>query len=188
MNDEYEIKKTISRLSSRLYGDIRVICSSEGITQLKLDELVQSVTIDRIMLALSFYECAKKIEVQLHKQDGDYRSIISRCYYCQYHLARALIFLITKDDIDNHEKLPKKLGDCLKSVGASFIVDKLEQYRSIRNEVDYSPYPEIDGSLDAVALKILRETESYIKLILQFFEERGITIDTNTNLSCISGD
>jgi uncharacterized protein (UPF0332 family) len=178
MNDEYEIKKTISRLSSRLYGDIRVICSSEGITQLKLDELVQSVTIDRIVLALSFYECAKKIGSQLYKQDGDYRSIISRCYYCHYHLARALIFLITKDDVDNHEKLPKKLSDCLKSDYALFI-DRLDRYRRIRNEVDYSPYPEINDSLDAVALQIIQETEESIKLILQCFKERGIMIDAS---------
>jgi len=178
MNDEYEIKKTISRLSSRLYGDIRVICSSEGITQIKLDELVQSVTTDRVMLALSFYECAKKIEVQLYKQDGDCRSIISRCYYCQYHLARALIFLITKDDVDNHEKLPKKLGECLKSDYTPF-VDRLDQCRRIRNEVDYSPYPEIDDSLNAVTLQILQETEESIKLILQCFKERGIVIDAS---------
>ncbi|MBC8232353.1 hypothetical protein H8E77_22630 [bacterium] len=36
-------------------------------------------------------------------QDGDYRSIISRCYYCYYHLARAAIFFITRDDIDDAE-------------------------------------------------------------------------------------
>jgi uncharacterized protein (UPF0332 family) len=178
MNNEYEIKKRISRLSSRLYGDIRAICDKDGLTQDSLEDLIRSVTFDRVILALSLYESAKTLDSQSNKQDGDYRSIISRCYYCHFHLARALIFLITKDDIDDHEKLPKKLSISLPSDYAVFI-DKLEQYRRIRNEADYSPYPEIDGSLDAVALQILQETEASIRLISQCFRERGIVIDTN---------
>jgi hypothetical protein len=33
MGEEYEVKRKISRLSSRLYGDIRTICGTEGLTQ-----------------------------------------------------------------------------------------------------------------------------------------------------------
>jgi len=91
-----EVKRKISRLSSRLYGDIRTICGTEGLTQERLEKLIQSVTLDRVKLAFSLYDCAKKLDAQSDKQDGDYRSIISRCYYCHYHLARAAIFFITK--------------------------------------------------------------------------------------------
>ena len=130
MNEEYEIKRKISRLSSRLYGDIRTICGTEGLTQSRLEEFIQIVTLDRIKLAFSLYTCAKKLDTDTIKQDGDYCSIISRCYYCHYHLARVAIFLITRDDIDDHKKLPKSLGNVLPSEYAEFI-DKLEQYRDI---------------------------------------------------------
>ena len=103
MSEEYEIKRKISRLSSRLYGDIRTICGTEGLTQSRLEKLIQVVTLDRIKLAFSLYACAKKLDTQSDKQDGDYRSTISRCYYCHYHLARAAIFFITRDDIDDAE-------------------------------------------------------------------------------------
>ena len=87
MNNEYEIKKRISRLSSRLYGDIRAICDKDGLTQDSLEDLIRSVTFDRVRLALSLYKSAKTLDFQSNKQDGDYRSIISRCYYCHFHLA-----------------------------------------------------------------------------------------------------
>ena len=103
MGEEYEVKRKISRLSSRLYGDIRTICGTEGLTQSRLENLIQVVTLDRIKLAISFYDCAKKLDAQSDKQDGDYRSIISRGYYCHYHFARAAIFFITRDDIEDAE-------------------------------------------------------------------------------------
>ena len=176
MNEEYEIKRKISRLSSRLYGEIRTICGTEGLTQSRLEEFIQIITLDRIQLAISLYDCAKKLDTQSYKQDGDYRSIISRCYYCHYHLARAAIFEITRDDIDDHEKLPKSLGKVLPPEYAEFI-NKLEQYRDIRNEVEYSPYPEIDKSLEETAKEILRETKRSIELIVCCFRERGLEVD-----------
>ena len=81
----------------------------------RLEKLIQIVTFDRIKLAFSLYTCAKKLDTQSDKQNGDYRSIISRCYYCHYHLARAVIFFITRDDIDDHKELPKGLGKVLPS-------------------------------------------------------------------------
>ncbi|MBM3235902.1 HEPN domain-containing protein [Candidatus Poribacteria bacterium] len=176
MSEEYEIKRKISHLSSRLYGDIRTICGTEGLTQSRLEELIQVVTLDRIKLAFCLYACAKKLDAHEDKQDGDYRSIISRCYYCHYHLARAAIFSLTKDDIDEHEKLPKSLSKVLPSEYAEFI-KKLEQYRGIRNEIEYSPYPEIDNSLEETAKEILQETKHSIELIVCCFRERGIEVD-----------
>jgi uncharacterized protein (UPF0332 family) len=176
MSEEYEIKRKISRLSSRLYGEIRTICGTEGLTQSRLEELIQVVTLDRIKLAFSLYACAKKLDAQSDKQDGDYRSIISRCYYCHYHLARAAVFWITRDDIDEHETLPKNLGKVLPLEYAEFI-SKLEQYRDIRNEVEYSPYPEIDKSLEETAKEILQETKRSIELIIRCFSERGLEVD-----------
>ena len=177
MNEEYEVKRKISRPDSReLYGDIRTICGTEGLTQSRLEEFIQVVTLDRIQLAISLYDCAKKLDAHKDKQDGDYRSIISRCYYCHYHLARATIFWITRDDIDDHEKLPKSLGKVLPPEYAEFI-KKLEQYRGIRNEVEYSPYPEIDKSLKETASEILQETKHSIELIVRCFSERGLEVN-----------
>ena len=174
--DENEVKRKISRLSSRLYGDIRTICGTEGLTQSRLEELIHVVTLDRIKLAFSLYACAKRLDVQPDKQDGDYRSIISRCYYCHYHLARAAVFWIVRDDIDDHKELPKSLGKALPSEYAEFI-KKLEQYRGIRNEVEYSPYPEIDKSLEETAKEILQETKRSIELIVRCFTERGLEVN-----------
>ena len=179
MTEEYEIKRRISRMSSRLYGDLRTICGTEGLTQKSLENLIQDVTLDRIKLAFSLYTCAKRLDAHKDKQDGDYRSIISRCYYCHYHLARAAMFCVTRDDIDDHEKLSKNLGKVLPLEYAEFI-EKLEQYRNIRNEVEYSPYPEIDKSLIETAEQILYETKCSVELIIRFFRERGIEVDATT--------
>lgn len=176
MSEEYEIKRKISRLSSRLYGEIRTICGTEGLTQSSLEKLIQAVTLDRIKLAFSLYACAKKLDEHKDKRDGDYRSIISRCYYCHYHLARASMFLTTRDDIDDHKKLPKSLSKVLPSEYAEF-TDKLEQYRVVRNEAEYSPYPDIDKSLEETASEMLQETQFSIELIVRYFSERGVEID-----------
>jgi hypothetical protein len=68
------------------------------------------------------------------------------------------------------------LGKVLPSEYAEFI-NKLEQYRDIRNEVEYSPYPEIDKSLEETAKEILKETKRSIELIISCFSERGIEVD-----------
>ena len=74
-------------MSSRLYGEIRTICGTEGLTQSRLEELIQ------------------------------------------------------------------------------------------RNEVEYSPYPEIDKSLKETAEKILKETKLSLELIVRCFRERGLEVD-----------
>ena len=174
--EEQEIKRKISHLSSRLYGDIRIICGTEGLTQNRLDEYIKLVTVDRITLALSLYASAGKLHAQSDTQDGDYRTIISRCYYCHYHLARALTFWVIRDDVDAHDKLPKTLSKILEEEYTG-LVDKLEEYRGIRNEVEYSPYPDIDKSLKETASELLQETKLSIDLFVRCFRERRIEID-----------
>ena len=70
--EEQEIKRKISHLSSRLYGDIRIICGTEGLTQNRLDEYIKLVTIARITLALSSgseLKCLKCLKcLKLEKQ------------------------------------------------------------------------------------------------------------------------
>ena len=101
------MRRAVSSLSSKEYGDIRIICGSEGLTKEKLEEYIKLVTADRIDLGLSFYGSANKLHL---KDDGDCPSIVSRCYYCCYHLARALIFLVLRDDIGDHSTLPTGIG------------------------------------------------------------------------------
>lgn len=167
-----EIKRTISGLSSRQYGNIRTICGGEGLTKKKLDKYVEQVTIDRINLALSFYNSAKKLEIN----DEDSLSIISRCYYCYYHLARALVFLITKNDINDHDKLPNMLRRVMKTED-KWLADKLDDWRGIRNEVEYSPYPQIENAVTKTASQMLRSTRTLSKLLEGYFKERGIDND-----------
>ena len=71
------------------------------------------------------------------------------------------------------------MGKVLPLEYAEFI-EKLEQYRNIRNEVEYSPYPEIDKSLIETAEQILYETKCSVELIIRFFRERGIEVDATT--------
>lgn len=178
-NEEHQIKRRLSRLSSRTYGDIRALCRAEGLTQARLEHLIQSVVVDRIQLALSLYACARKLDAQPHKHDGDYRSMISRGYYCHYHLARAAVFWMTRDDVDQHETLPKRLGKVWPTEHIEFI-ERLERYRGIRNEVEYSPYPEIDEPLSETAAQVLRETELSVELLVRWFYEKGVEVDTTT--------
>jgi translation initiation factor 2 alpha subunit (eIF-2alpha) len=72
--------------------------------------------------------------------------------------------------------LPKALSKILKEEYTE-LIDKLEEYRGIRNEVEYSPYPDIDKSLKETASELLQETKLSIELFVRCFKERGIEID-----------
>jgi len=167
------IKRAVSGLSSKEYGDIRIICGSEGLTKEKLDEYIRLVTADRINLGLSFYGSARKLDL---KDDGDCRSIVSRCYYCCYHLARALIFLVLRDDIGDHSRLPKVLEKVLTEEDNKF-ADRLDEWRGVRNEMEYSPFPKIDKPLSETAAEMLEGTKEFIESFAPCFGERGVVLD-----------
>lgn len=162
-----------STLSSKEYGDIRIICGSEGLTKEKLDEYIRLVTADRINLGLSFYGSARKLDL---KDDGDCRSIVSRCYYCCYHLARALIFLVLRDDMDDHSRLPKALEKVLTEEDNTF-ADRLDEWRGIRNEIEYSPFPKVDKPLSETAAEMLEGTGEFMESFAPYFRERGVEFD-----------
>lgn len=54
-----------------------------------------------------------------------------------YHAARALVLHVRRADLDDHNRLPVAVGQV---VGTNY-GDLLGQWREMRNQVDYSPYP-----------------------------------------------
>lgn len=167
------IKRAILKLTSKEYATIRLICKREPLTVEVLERHIRGAVLDRVQLGLSFYSCARSLPLE---SDGTCRSIISRCYYCCYHLARALVFLVTRGDVDEHRKLPKVLRGVLRRED-HYLVDALSQWRDIRNEVEYSPFPRIDVPLAEAAAEALRVAEGFIQSITRYFEEGGVRVD-----------
>lgn len=49
-------------------------------------------------------------------------------------------------------------------------------WRKIRNELDYSPYPEIEGSLKDLLLKSIRNTENFLNICTEYLQNRGVDL------------
>lgn len=168
-----EIKRVILELTSKEYATIRRMCECAPLTVEILERHIREAVSDRMQLGLSFYNCARSLPAE---SDGHCRSIISRCYYCCYHLARSLVFLVTRGDVDDHRKLPRVLRGILRREDHS-LADALSQWRDIRNEVEYSPFPRIDLPLAEAAAEAFRVTEGFIQSILHYFEEGRVRVD-----------
>ncbi|MBI1928851.1 hypothetical protein HYR99_31980 [Candidatus Poribacteria bacterium] len=167
-----EVKRAFSNLSSKEYGQIRLFCQSQSIELRLLENLIETVVRDRWELALSLARCARSLSVEVEDNLG---TIISRSYYACYHGARALVFFVTKSDIDDHKKLVPPLRGFLESTHTN-AADLLDKWRDRRNEVDYSPYPFIDN-LKTAAEESLIETTVFSDILRQEFRKRGLTLD-----------
>ena len=168
-----ELKRAFSNLSSREYSRIRLFCQSQSIELNILENLIEQVVLERWNVALSFARCARNLSVEV---EDNFRTIISRNYYACYHASRALVFLVTKSDVDDHKKLASNLRNCLEPANANS-ADILDKWRDIRNEADYSPYPFIDD-LKITAEESCTETADFLDILRPEFRKRGVTIDT----------
>jgi len=169
--DRAKLLREVSTLSSKEYGRIRLICAVGPLDAGALENLIVEVVTGRWNLALSFSRFAQKLPLE---EEDNLRNIISRNYYACYQAARALVFLVTRSDVDDHAKLPVRFRDCLE-VKDKEKADLLDKWRDIRNEVEYSPFPRIDDLTEA-AKESASETEDFLSLCETYLRKRGVQL------------
>jgi len=87
------------------------------------------------------------------KYEQELRTSISLAYYAMYHAARGLVLMVERDDETDHGKVTKRAAAILQEEAGSPSFTELpwdrcfERARSLRNEVDYSPYPDVGNPI-----------------------------------------
>lgn len=131
-----------------------------------IDDLRHQVTADRLRLAKELLAAGDKLRTCRPPQ---YRSAISRYYYCMYHAIRAVVyFMYGGDDYQPHSDLPGQIPADF--TDGALWRNALKDARSHRNDADYEPYPAssstwqpIASDLAANAVGLIAESEQYLK-------------------------
>ena len=125
------------KISSERYSFLLKLAQEGLFPTSELEGIVEAVTIQRYKLAFSFHESTRAIPLN---SEIDARNVISRNYYAMYQAARAVIFHVHREDLDNHEVVAKRIGPIL----GTDLQNSLNDCRKYRNDADYSPFPKID--------------------------------------------
>jgi len=148
-----------------------IVLLAEGVhltssTSRSIDDLRQQACSDRLVLARGLLATGNKL---LRVRPPQYRSAISRYYYCMYHSVRAVVYFVHGgDDYQPHSELPAQLP--VDFVDSALWINALKDARSHRNDADYDPYPSslaswrvVAADLAANAQSLLTESEQYLK-------------------------
>ena len=155
------------RISSSKYGLLKRLADLRYNLG-ELDDTIAQITMDRYEMGEEFLCSAKAISGD---SKVDRRNVISRSYYAMYHSARAVIFHTVLYDEDVHERLPERIHEILRGKYGQI----LRECRDIRNEADYSPYPEID--LAAASREMIASAEGFLRRCKEYLIERGVDIE-----------
>jgi uncharacterized protein (UPF0332 family) len=151
-------KKTILSLAEGVY-----LVTTTG---RPIDDLRQQASADRIRFAKELLIAGDKLR---RSRPPQYRSAVSRYYYCMYHSMRAVVYFVHGgDDYQPHSDLPARIPSDF--IDGSLWRNALKDARSHRNDADYEPYPMASSSwkpivsdLASNAKGLLAEAESYLK-------------------------
>jgi hypothetical protein len=135
----------------------------------KIELIIEQVTKDRFNLGKAKAEFARALDVN---EPEACKVIIVLCYYAMYHFCRAAVFHTHRNDVDSHEKVAVEIG---KIIGKPLEIS-LSFWRDMRNEVDYSPYPDLDSSLKELALQAISAATSCFSEIANYLAKRGVQI------------
>lgn len=136
----------------------------------ELEKLINQLTIARFLKGQQYIKFAHKLDAS----DTDEQvHIISRCYYGMYHLARAVVFHTKRADVDEHGQLAE---DFSKKVDVT-VGDKIDEWRKIRNIIEYSPYTPTD--IGIICQDALRDSVEILEFCRQYLQKRGVNIATS---------
>ena len=160
-------KQLFLKLKRSQYAYLRSL-SDVGLVSLKdIDAIISQIVQDRLGLGEEFLREAKGMSPQ---SNITRRVIISHCYYAQYHVARAMIFHVHRQDCDSHEQLSIEVE---KVLGAG-PTDVLKRLRNKRNQITYEPYVDLD--LSAEVTTALTESESFLNACKTLLRKRGLKV------------
>ncbi len=164
-----ELKK-FEKLSQTEYGTIRNLIVDEGlVANSQIEQIIEQVARDRFHLGKAKAEFARTLD---QNNAEACKVIIVLCYYAMYQAGRAAVFHVHRNDVDSHEKVAFEIG---KIIGKP-MEDSLTFWRDTRNELDYSPYPVLDGPLNELALKAINSATSFLSEIENFLKKRGVKL------------
>lgn len=136
----------------------QVVKETQSIDESSLAELLNEFVSERMRLAKEFWSTAKRLKPET---PADHIAIIGRAYYAMYHAARAVVFAHKRTDVDKHEELPGHLprGGFAKE---GYWQDRLGYWRTVRNDLDYSPWPNQEVGVESLAKQVLKEAHLFI--------------------------
>lgn len=125
-------------------------------TSFTSSQVVRQLISDRFTLAAGHLRVGDELLLALQ-----FRSSISRHYYAMYHAARAMVFAdIGGDDHQRHAHLPDHLPASLPD--SSRRKQELIEARLLRNEADYSPYPEAATDWEPDARQLVSTAANFV--------------------------
>jgi len=135
-----------------------------GVTE--VETLIDQLARDRFEKAQLYLKFARRLDPRL---DIDQPHIISRSYYAMYHAARAVVFHTRRADVDDHEKL----ATMFTQVAGGLWGMKLDEWRKMRNRVEYSPY--LPADLVDICSRALEDGEGLLGFCEEYLRKREVS-------------
>jgi hypothetical protein len=162
--------KKFEKLSQTEYGVIRNLIVSEGlVANSQIEQIIEQVTVDRFNLGKAKAEFSRTLD---QNNPEACKVIITLCYYAMYQSCRAAVFHLHRNDIDSHEKVAFEIGQIV----GDAMKNAVDLWRRVRNEIDYSPYPNLDSPLKDVASKAIDAATSCLSEIEELLKKRGVKL------------
>ena len=162
--------KKFENLSKIEYATIRNLIIDENmIENSHIEQIIEQITKDRFNLGKAKFEFAQKLDIN---DPEACKVVIALCYYAMYHVCRAAIFHTHRSDFNGHEKVAQEIGNIIRKD----LEESLDDWRDIRNEIDYSPYPNLQHSLKDLAIEAISFTVSCLNEIENYIKKRGVEL------------
>jgi len=103
-----------------------------------------------------------------------YRLAVNRFYYALYHATRSLVYYTYGgDDHQEHKVVPIHIPSDFPD--SQNWQNNLKDARTLRNEVDYNPYPNTDVNWQSAATTMAGRTDVFVPLVRTYLQTKGCT-------------
>lgn len=164
---EEQLLIALHRLKGYEYEWLRQLGDLDLLNIKSVEEAIDEVVSNRIRLARSLLKEAKSLPIET---EAGKRNVISRCYYAQYHAARAVFLQVHRRDNDAHKSLPVEMEKLMGVASRK----TLEEWREKRNEVDYSLY--LNFNLNSAVPEALETTRLFTEDCIEYLRKRGVSL------------
>lgn len=156
-----ELQRISGSQAALLHRLIELGLLNEGQVQELIDRLVR----DRWVKAQSYLRFAQQLDYQ---EGGAQVHIVSRCYYAMYHAVRAVVFHTKRMDVDDHERLAAVFTQVVEERWGI----ELDEWRKLRNRVEYSPY--LPANMEQLCVRALERAAELLAFCANYLKERGM--------------
>ena len=97
------------------------------------------------------------------------RQIISRCYYCMHHVARAVLLFTENAETTTHREV---IGKIRRLVGIR-VSNTLNEWLNWRTQVDYNP--SLASTFETEAILACIEAQGFLDTMKNYLRTQGAT-------------